>query len=196
MLAINERVVSFDYAPSAALTFEQVYARTFPMVRSNARRLGVPRDVLDDVVQDVFLVMHRRLDCFLGECAVEIWVLGILHRVVKNYQRTWRRKGAGQALSSAVSDPATLSDPGHDTRQRVRRSEARRVLREVLDTLDERVAVVFVLAEVEGMSAPEIAEITQTNLSTVYSRCRAARRHFERALQQWLSQPTWLSLLE
>lgn len=181
--------------PRRAPTFEQVYARTVVLVRTRVRKLGFPHDILDDVVQDVFLAAFRKLPT-MGECDVEAWVAGILNHVIKNYRRTWRRKGAAFAVSSVVSDPETLVDPRSNTAAEARRKEARRVLREIVGMLDRQTAAVFVLAELEGMSAPEVAAATALNVSTVYSRCRTARREFERAVGQWKRRPTWSSLLE
>ena len=62
------------------------------------------------------------------------------------------------------------------------RSEGRRVLEHLLDALDDDKREVFVLAELEQMSAPEIAEALEMNLNTVYSRLRVARQEFDEAL--------------
>jgi RNA polymerase sigma-70 factor (ECF subfamily) len=182
--------------PGRALTFEQVYARTIVLVRTRVRKLGFAHDVRDDIVQDVFLAAFRKLRSYMGECDVEAWVLGILNLVIKNYRRTWRRKGAAFAVSSVVSDPETLADSRRETAAEARGQEARRVLQEVLGMLDRKTATVFVLAELEGMSAPEVAAATSLNVSTVYSRCRTARREFDRAVGQWKRRPRWSSLLE
>jgi RNA polymerase sigma-70 factor, ECF subfamily len=165
-------------------TFDQVYAETFPSVWRTARRLGVVESAVDDVVQEVFVTVYRRLDQFEGRCALKTWVFGILMRVVNNYRRTRRRKGAGHATSSVVGDPDVVVDAGADPLELASRSEAGRILHELLEKLDESKAAVFVLAEIEGMSVPEIAEATDTNVNTVYSRLRAARKEFERALKQ------------
>lgn len=165
-------------------TFDQVYADTFPAVWRTARRLGVVESAVDDVVQEVFVTVYRRLDQFEGRCALKTWVFGILMRVVNNYRRTRRRKGAGHATSSVVGDPDIVVDSGADPLELASRSEAGRILNEVLATLDEGKAAVFVLAEIEGLTVPEIAEATDTNVNTVYSRLRAARKEFERSLKQ------------
>jgi RNA polymerase sigma-70 factor, ECF subfamily len=165
-------------------TFDQVYAETFPSVWRTARRLGVVESAVDDVVQEVFVTVYRRLDQFEGRCALKTWVFGILMRVVNNYRRTRRRKGAAHATSSVVGDPEVVIDAGADPMELASRSEAGRILHELLEKLDEQKAAVFVLAEIEGMSVPEIAEATETNVNTVYSRLRAARKEFERAVKQ------------
>jgi len=165
-------------------TFDHVYAETFPSVWRTARRLGVVESAVDDVVQEVFVTVYRRLDQFEGRCALKTWVFGILMRVVNNYRRTRRRKGAAHATSPVVGDPDVVIDAGADPMELASRSEAGRILHELLEKLDEQKAAVFVLAEIEGMSVPEIAEATETNVNTVYSRLRAARKEFERALKQ------------
>jgi RNA polymerase sigma-70 factor, ECF subfamily len=165
-------------------TFDDVYAATFPAVWRTARRLGVVDSAVDDVVQEVFVTVYRRLDQFEGRCTLKTWVFGVLMRVVNNYRRTRRRKGAAYATSSVVADPEIVVDAGADPLELASRSEAGRILHELLATLDEQKAAVFVLADIEGLSVPEIAEATDTNVNTVYSRLRAARKEFERALKQ------------
>ena len=63
-----------------------MYAETFPSVWRTARRLGVVESAVDDVVQEVFVTVYRRLDQFEGRCALKTWVFGILMRVVNNYR--------------------------------------------------------------------------------------------------------------
>ncbi len=165
-------------------TFDEVYAETFPVVWRSARRLGVAESSIDDVVQEVFVAVHRQLDQFEGRCAVKTWVFGILLRVVGNYRRTRRRKGAGHATSSVVGDPDALVAEADGPLEQVRQRQAARIVRELLDTLPEAQAAVFVMSQIEGMNAPEIAEATGTNVNTVYSRLSAARREFSAALER------------
>jgi RNA polymerase sigma-70 factor (ECF subfamily) len=165
-------------------TFEAVYAETFPIVWRSARRLGVLPSAIDDVVQEVFVAVHRQLEQFEGRCAVKTWVFGILLRVVGNYRRTRRRKGAGRSTSSVVDDPdALVADQALGPLEQAQARQAALIVRELLETLPETHAAVFVMSQLEGMTAPEIAEATATNLNTVYSRLSAAKRDFSRALE-------------
>jgi RNA polymerase sigma-70 factor (ECF subfamily) len=165
-------------------TFEQVYEETFPPVWRTVRRLGVADAAVDDVVQEVFVNVYRRLGQFEGRCSVKTWVFGILVRVMGNYRRTRRRKGAGHATSSVVGDPELVVDSAADPLELASRSQAGRIVRQLLEKLDEDKAAVFVLAEIEGLTVPEIADATGVNVNTVYSRLRAARKDFERARKQ------------
>jgi RNA polymerase sigma-70 factor, ECF subfamily len=168
--------------------FDQVYAETFPAVWRMVRRMGVIDSAVDDVVQEVYVAVYRKLDRFEGRCAVKTWVLGILTRVVNNYRRVRRRKGAGQALSSVVGDPDLIADWNLDPHEQVSRAEAGRIVHRLLDELDDDKAAVFALAELEGMRVPEIAEALGSNVNTTYARLRAARRDFERGLRRLQGQ--------
>lgn len=163
-------------------TFDEVYADNFRSVWSGAKRFGIPRNAVDDVVQEVFVAVHRQLATFQG-VHVKAWVCSILIRVVWNYRRTRQRKGAGHALGSAVDDPDSIVVPGENPLDKLLQREAASVLRQVLDNLGEARAALFVMSEVEGMTAPEISSVTDANLSTVYGRLRAMRIEFDRQVQ-------------
>jgi len=159
-------------APSPELV--ALYRAHFQFVWRSARRLGVPEAALDDVVQDVFLVVARRLAEFRGEASARTWLFAIALRVVREHRRsTFRHLRRAQAL--ADSQPQTSSDP-------IARSDARRTLQRALDRLDDDRRSVYVLAELEGLTAQEIAEGLRVNINTVYSRLRSARAQLERAL--------------
>lgn len=177
--------VGADRQPERARpTFDDVYAQTFPVVWRSARRLGVAPSAIDDVVQEVFVTVHRQLDQFEGRSAVKTWVFGILLRVVGNYRRTRRRKGAAHATASVVGDPDELMAEADSPLEQLSQRQAAQVVRELLLALPEAQAAVFVMSQIEGMSAPEIAEATGSNVNTVYSRLAAARRDFSRALER------------
>jgi RNA polymerase sigma-70 factor, ECF subfamily len=156
--------------------FEEVYEQVFDFVWRSLRRLGVPEASIDDAVQDVFVVVHRRLAGFEGRSSLKTWVFGIAMRVARDHRRLARRKGGHAQLDPRIVDGAP------DPVEALARCEAVRELDRILGALDEDKRAVFVLAEIEEMSAPEIAEALGVNLNTVYSRLRAARRGVEAAL--------------
>lgn len=160
--------------------FEAVYDEWFDFVWRSARRLGVAESSVDDVVQEVFLVVHRRLPDFEGRSSVKTWLFAIVLRVVSDYRRTLRRKGG---LSELPEEP--IDDRSASPAAEAERAQAVRLLHQLLDELDDDKRTVFVLAELEQMSAPEISEIVGCPLNTVYSRLRAAREAFERALSRY-----------
>src|ERR1700722_16791744 len=59
-------------------TFAQIYESSFAFAWRTARRLGTPEANLDDVVQEIFMVAHRRQGDFEGRSSVKTWLYGIV----------------------------------------------------------------------------------------------------------------------
>lgn len=138
-------------------------------------RLGVPRPQLEDAVQEVFMVLHRRRDEFRGDASVRTWLHGIAVHVARR-QRERARRHASPPVG--VLEPKTPVSP--EAEASARQSLAR--LDRILAGLSDEQREVFVLAEVGELAAPEIAELLAVNLNTVYSRLRLARAHVRAAL--------------
>jgi len=169
-----------------AHTFEAVYDEYFSFVWRSARRLGVREASIDDVVQEVFLVVHRRLSEFEARSSIKTWLFGIVLRVVRDHRRMIRRKEGHAPLPDGLAD---MHAPGpHEC---LAKAEATRILHELLDQLDDDKREVFVLAELEQLSAPEMADALGENLNTIYSRLRAARRAFDEAVARVRARDAW-----
>jgi RNA polymerase sigma-70 factor (ECF subfamily) len=156
--------------------FSSLYDAHFAFVWRNLRRLGVRHEQLDDAAQDTFLVVFRRLEDFQGHSSLRTWLFGILLRVARDH----RRRAARRPTAPLEEEPAGPDSDGPEAQARVH--EASRRLHRLLESLDEDRRAVFVMAELEQMSVPEIAETIGANVNTVYSRLRLARRDFEAAL--------------
>jgi RNA polymerase sigma-70 factor (ECF subfamily) len=140
-------------------------------------RLGVPPRHLEDATQDTFVIAHRQLNAFRGDSSLNTWLHGIALKVAKDYRRTDQRKGSWEALSDTTVDPGTAPDEAT-----ARRQELELVL-SLLEQLDETHRTVFVLVEFEGLTSPEVAALTETNVNTVSTRLRAARLRFNELVQ-------------
>jgi RNA polymerase sigma-70 factor (ECF subfamily) len=153
-------------------TLEELYREHFRFVWRSARRLGVPSAQLDDVVQDVFLVVHRQLPSFEPRRPVRAWLFSIARRVAADQRRTLRRKGGLLPLHDEL--PARGDDPLRDALN----NERSDVVLEFLASLDALHREVFILCELEQLSAPEIADAVSASMSAIYSRIRTARLAF------------------
>src|SRR5882672_886762 len=163
--------------PETPPTFEALYEEHFDFVWRSLRRLGIPAPSIDDAVQDVFLVVHRRLGEFEGRSSVKTWLFGIALRVASVHRRAAARRPT-EPLTEEPADAA--APPAAEALSEAR--EAARLVHQLLDCLDEDRRAVFVLSELEQMTAPEISMALGVNLNTVYSRLRLARRDFDAAL--------------
>jgi len=148
-----------------------LYSKYAALVRRVLRTRGVPRLSLDDAVQDVFLVAVRRFDDFIPSASHKTWLFAIAVNVARDYRRRIKRKGGLSSLreshvASLHADPFTATAAAQS-----------------LDAIDRRLQgiaherrEVFILAALEQLTGPEIAERLSLNLNTVYSRLNAARR--------------------
>lgn len=159
-------------APAVERTFDALYEHYFDFVWRSLRRLGVHPALVEDAAQDTFVVVHRRFADLRAECSAKAWLFGIAMRVAADYRRKQRRKG------TVSIDVDSASSPEGSPFEGTARAEAARFVDRFVVSLDDDKRAVFVLAELEGMSAPEISEALDTKLNTVYSRLRIARERF------------------
>ena len=174
-------------------TFEAVYDAHFAFVWRSVRRLGIDDGAVDDVVQDVFVTVHRRLDSFEERSSMKSWLFGIALHVVRDARRTLRRKPAnvGGTARSDMDVDALSDRPSHNPHDSAAKAEAVRTLHSVLDAMPDDRREVFVLSELEQMTVPEIAQAVGANVNTVASRLRAARVDFERGAARARASDQW-----
>lgn len=171
------------FEPAAPLTFQEVYDGNVDYVWKTVCRLGVHGAAVEDAVQEVFVVVHRKLASFEGRSSMRTWLFQIARRVVHDHRRTVRRKEHPPGPNESVPDlGAIAADESSSPDASARRAEAARVLYELLDKLDMDKREVFILAELEQLAAPEIAQVLGINVNTVYSRLRLSREAFNAAL--------------
>jgi RNA polymerase sigma-70 factor (ECF subfamily) len=171
-----ELAVGEGIAP-AALDVAAVYQGHFDFVWRTAKRLGVQGAQVDDVVQEVFVVVHRRAPEFEGRSTLRTWLFGITRRVVRDHFRRATRKPV-----DLVGGAEPVDDGAPDAEAELARRQGHALLHSLLDQLDADKREVFVLSELEQMSMPEIAAALDLNVNTAYARMRAARSAFEQAL--------------
>jgi RNA polymerase sigma-70 factor, ECF subfamily len=161
-------------------SFEQVYASELLTVWRTVRRFGVPAHAVEDVVQQVFVAVYRQLENYEGRCALSTWVFAIVLRTVSNHRRAYRRKGAAHALASLVTSEEELVATGDSPLEQAEKRQATEIAREVLSQMNSANAKTFVMFEIMGFTALEIAEASDVPINTVYSRLRHARQEFGR----------------
>jgi RNA polymerase sigma-70 factor (ECF subfamily) len=176
---VSASTPSSSQGPAIEPAFTAVYREHHAFVWRSLRRLGVEEADLDDLVQEVFLVAHRRLADFEGRSKLSTWLFGIAYRVVSDHRR---KREAGQRREAAVTPPPAPTQPD----RKLSRREAAAVLDGLLGRLDPDKRDVFVMAEVAKLTMPEIAEALGININTAYARLRAARARFEAALAEYL----------
>jgi len=161
-----------------SLTFHAIYEAHFQFVWRSLRRLGVREADVPDAVQDVFIVVHRKLPQFEGRSKVTTWLFGISLRVARDRQKlafTRRQVDDEDAVSSCVDTSADIAAD-------LERKQGLQLLEAILDGMPIEQRAVFTLFELEGMTGDAIAELLEVPLGTVYSRLRLAREVFQRSV--------------
>lgn len=178
------------------LTPERVFHEYLPRVYRLARHmLGNDTDA-EDVTQDVFVQLMRKLSTFRGESAFTTW----LHHVTVNSALAYRRKRHTRN-AHRVSDPLEefLEDGSHagPVRRWNEEPEKTALERETHQIIDEAIARmpevcrdVFVLADVEGLPNAQIAEMLALSLPAVKSRLHRARMLMRVALAPHFEEVT------
>ena len=189
--AVSDAARALEARAAVCLGFEEVYERHFDFVWRNVRRLGVPAPDVDDAAQEVFLVVHRRLPDFEPRGSLKAWLFGIVARVASAHRRRLRRAAPTSAGRDEPVDPDRTPSLAPSCDEAMAETEAVAVLHALLDGLDDDKRAVFVLAELEQMTAPEIAEALGVKLNTVYGRLRQARREFDEGAARMRARDGW-----
>ena len=160
-------------------TFDELYDGYFAFIWRSLRMLGVDPEALDDATQDAFWVAYRRWPEFRAESSLRTWLFGIAQGVAANYRRGLRRKLARlRALAQAPAE----RQPSPEDHARI--TQQVDLVLSFSARLDDSRRAVFVLGLLEGVPAPEIAQVLGIPLNTVYSRIRKLRE----GLQKWFAQ--------
>jgi RNA polymerase sigma-70 factor, ECF subfamily len=153
-----------------AFDFRDLFETYAPFVTRTLRRLGVRAGDLHDLRQEVFVVIHRKLQEFDGRASLRSWIYGICVRVASTYRRSARYRL--EETRAKCPEPTAVSVPGDTYDPTDAYAKARAVLARLGDDKRE----IFVLYELEGRTMTEVADAVGCPLQTAYSRLHAARR--------------------
>jgi RNA polymerase sigma-70 factor (ECF subfamily) len=155
----------------------QLYEAHADAVAGWASRLGGPKIEAEDVVQEVFVIVHRRLEQFRGDARVTSWLYGITANVVRQQRRkAWRRRWFGIGQEPVDEERTSQPTPIEEIERRRRVVAVYRVL----DAMRERSRTLLILAEIEGLSGDQVAELLNLKIGTVWVSLHRARAEFSR----------------
>jgi len=133
------------------------------------RHLGAAEADVEDLCQEVFVVVQRKLGEFEGRSELRTWLYGICLRVAADHRRrahVRNERPHPDPTEGLAASPGMRPDA---------RAEARSALQALLDELDDDKRAVLVLYELEGLTMKEVAATVGCPLQTAYSRLHAAR---------------------
>ncbi len=158
------------------LAFHEVYERGFGYVCNALRRLGVHGQDMEDLCQDVFVVVYRRLSDFDTMRPLKPWLFGIAYRVARDFQRRPRHR------RESLDEPE-LHLRSADGNDEALAHERRGLVLKALEQVKMERRAVLIMHDIDGYAMPEIADTLSLPLNTAYSRLRLARDEFARAVK-------------
>ena len=171
-----------DCSATAMPTVAEIYREHADFVWRCLYRFGVDPNDMKDVLQEVFLEVHKSWSRFEGRSQVSTWLFGIALRVCNHYRR--RRRGGREKFL----EPAPVGIDSRTPEAAAVRNEARTRVVGILGSLSLEQRAVFVMFELEGYTCQQIAELIGVPLGTVYSRLHAARKAFRKHIRRLQNQ--------
>jgi RNA polymerase sigma-70 factor (ECF subfamily) len=158
------------------IDFEHAYTSHFHQVCRWLRAFGCPSSDIDDLAQETFLVVRRKLDTFDGR-HLSAWIYRIAQRTASDHRRrAWFRR----MFYRSSEEPDSFSGAGADPHTALEQRRSERILQRAMERMSPKRRAAFYLFEVEGYSGEEIAELEGVPLGTVYTRIHHARKDFVR----------------
>jgi RNA polymerase sigma-70 factor (ECF subfamily) len=174
-------VLSAPGAPGSAATVsaEGLFREYGAFAWRVLRRLGVAERDADDVCQEVFVTVHRRIATFEGRSSPRTWLYGVCVRTASEYRK--RAAHRHEVVADHAHEASVDASQESDAALR----EARAMLDRILEGLDDDQRAVFVLYEIEELPMTEVAIAVGCPLQTAYSRLHAARRDVDAAVHRF-----------
>lgn len=167
-----------------ALDVRSIHDAHADFVWKSLLRLGVRESDAEDALQNVFMVVHRRLGSYDRSAKLTTWLFGICLRVAS----THRRKALARREDGSTLDDT--EDEAAGPAEELEAKEARARLSAALDGMDADKRAVFVMFELDEMTCDEIAEVYGVPVGTIYSRLSSARKSFAASLARLSARDT------
>jgi len=184
-----ERALDGDIA-----AFERLVSRYQNKIMGYVGRMvNGDREEAEDVTQETFIKAYRSLDSFRGQASFSTWLYKIATNLCIDRARGKKRRPQ-QAFS--LDEPMDkdeekggreIPDSRYEPAQDVERDEMRKVVRETVAAMPEKMRQVLILCDLQGKPYEEIAQMLDVPLGTVKSRLFHARADLARRLRPYMS---------
>jgi RNA polymerase sigma-70 factor (ECF subfamily) len=179
-------LVSLPPSPSPPQPTElrsgDVYRAHVQQVTRWVARLTGPGMDVEELVQEVFLRVHKLLPQFRGDAQLTTW----LYAITQNVARSRRRRERFRALFrfGGELDSIQVASPRPTPVEELERRQSAELIYAALEGLSEKQRTVFILFEIDGRSGQEIAELTATKIETVWVQLSRAREQLAKRLEK------------
>lgn len=155
--------------------FDEVYTTCFRKVYRWVRAHGCAPADIEDVTQDVFVVVQRKLPHFDGR-HLHAWLYRITARTVRDHRRSaWFRHVFARPADDAID---AIDSAAPTALEQLVGCEDRRAVHELIGKLSAKWRSAFVLFEIDGVSGEEIAKLEGISVEALWTRLHRARKQF------------------
>ncbi len=162
------------------LAFKTLVIRHKEKVRNIIYLMLGNTDHLDDIAQEVFISVFRKLDTFKFESQFSTWLYRITVNKCKDHLRKVKIRNLFSSFNS--DDDSNSSHPASDIKDDF---DVRDIVKENLAKLPDKLRIPLILRDYEEMSYQEIAESLQTEIGTIKSRIFRAREALKKLLEPY-----------
>jgi RNA polymerase sigma-70 factor (ECF subfamily) len=152
--------------------FDTIFEQEFSYVWRTLARLGIREADREDLANEVFFQVSRRLPTCDFDRPLRPWLFAFAFRIASSHRRLARNRFEQSVEVPEAIDAAPRAD------EAMERRESQDLVDRGLDSLELDQRAVFVLHEIDGCAMPEIASVLAIPLNTAYSRLRLARTRF------------------
>ena len=152
--------------------FEEIYKAYSGLVYSVAYRMVRHQENAEEVTQEVFLTVYRKLNTFAFKSSLKTWIYRMAINTTINYAKKTNKENN---RTVEFNEEFSWVDPSNDVEREVDKQFNERVVASLLNTLNPDQRACIVLRNIEGLSYQEIAEVLNININTVRTRLKRAR---------------------
>jgi RNA polymerase sigma-70 factor (ECF subfamily) len=152
--------------------FETIYRNYFDFVANVAYRIVAKKDAAEEVCQEVFMTIYRKISTFRGESSLRTWVYRVTINCALQYtqKKSKEQKGRLELVEHIHKDTHTK-----DIRNKIDEQENEEIVQLLLNKLPHDQKICIILRSLEGLSYQEIADTLKIPINTVRSRIKRAR---------------------
>ncbi len=152
--------------------FERIYNEYSGFVYNVAFRVVNNIDEAEEITQEVFITVYRKLKSFKFKSSLKTWVYRIAVNMAIDYAKKRKREQDHTVSYEDYNKPGETTDP---LSEEIERAEQEKTISTLLEALSPDQRACIVLRSIEGLSYQEISESLNININTVRTRLKRAR---------------------
>ena len=176
------------------LTFDEIYKQNSDMVLNLAYRMTGKEELARDIVQDVFMKVYQNSNTFREQSKISTWVYRISMNHIINVMRKEKRLKFFNLLEKGFNDGLNYDNAVTVWEENLpvkpdkvlEENEKETIVRKMIDELDAKYRIPFLLFRYEEMSYKEIAEQLNISVSAVESQIHRAKKKLAVKLKPWI----------